>query len=419
MDNAQFDQIRAAMRLDDTFKNLLGRNDKERKMNGIKVFANPPNPIPNLGWCGTGYDYLEYSRLSTNVTILELAAMFGKCDILEYLLSLGIDVNHKHEGGYSALEICVTGYCHLPCLRLLLSHPNIHVPDNVLQAAAVNYGDYDSDDGKREAVTMLLEYKRCNAHLFSTFQSCWFDRVCDAIWRSPCDDKFKTLIGKDDSERKKNVLQKFDIRQHLPNRRGSRPNRITIFELIALFGRCDILEYLLGLDIDVNFELFWRARKQTVLEICVANAVINDHKLDLSCIKLLLSHPKIIINRYCEDQVAGDDAKCEILKLLLKRKDIQLFGLTIPASHNFQACNMRILLRRKEYTGRSVTGFDCDTATPQRHNSDAEFIVMYVRQLLNHSLDGINCMRDGETAQRLADRKGAYIRAALFAHGIV
>ncbi len=67
-----------------------------------------------------------------HTSALQLAAFHGRYEILKYMLTLGVDVNYRHEDrGDSLLHLCVrysgTSSIRQKCVRLLLSHPQIKV----------------------------------------------------------------------------------------------------------------------------------------------------------------------------------------------------------------------------------------------------------------------------------------------------
>ena len=87
-------------RLDD-FKHLLGENTELAKQNCLKQFPRPQRV--------NTADAVDCIRRSRRVTVFELVVRYYRHDMLAYLLSLGVDVNHIHNCGATSLHICVQG----------------------------------------------------------------------------------------------------------------------------------------------------------------------------------------------------------------------------------------------------------------------------------------------------------------------
>ena len=96
----------------DKFKHLLGG---ELSLALTRI----PNPCPNA--------WFKW------VTLYELAVEQCRHGILGHLLLLGIDVNHRHNAGYTLLyRLVLTGYSdteRVRCARLLLSQKNVNIND--------------------------------------------------------------------------------------------------------------------------------------------------------------------------------------------------------------------------------------------------------------------------------------------------
>jgi hypothetical protein len=281
----------------------------------------------------------------------------------------------------------------------------------------------------------------------------WFEQLRSAL---RCQDRnvesFKTKLGVDDTERRKNALKPFvnpKMRPRCSRDRGDPDVRllgrtVTIFEMVALYNRCDILEYLLSIDIDVNHK---NDDGFSALEICVAHPLSTNstpfstqdykHTFDLCCIRLLLSRPNIIANTKVLQFAADKDEKYEILTLLLKHVNVtnktrwdtkcpegvfDINAVYLTAVRHEQAHNMRILLQQYSVYVNACNINDGNTLTTMHYNGtdDFEESLTSVRQVLNYLNIDVNRMnKNGVTALQMADKSNAYFVVALLTHGII
>jgi ankyrin repeat protein len=97
--------------IDDNVDNIKKALGKEKKSNAMMIFS-------------------DLGRL-TGKTLFELAAEYCRPNILSYLLTLGVDINHRNSDGETALHICIqkkgSRKNRTKCIQILLSNANIDV----------------------------------------------------------------------------------------------------------------------------------------------------------------------------------------------------------------------------------------------------------------------------------------------------